>query len=460
MRLLILSTIIAFHLTTSAQVQLDFETYKKYVLEFHPIIKQTKNKVEIGQNEFLKAKGQLDPKLFSEISGKQFDDKNYYQLTNSGLKIPTWLGIDLKAGYEQNNGMYISGEHQTPSSGLWYFGLEVPLGQGLLYDERRATIHQANVFKKMTLNEQELLINDLLLEAYSAYWTWFESYKKMIITTEGFDFALQRFNGVKQNAILGETPDIDTVEAKIQLDNRKFEQKQAEYDFQNARAMLSLYLWTANFVPLELEDSTIPQVDVKKQYSLENIELRLIDTNTTNLPMVLSTIYKLEQLKIEEKWKKEQLKPSISISYNPISQPVGNDPFQNFTVSNYKYGISASMPIFLRKERGALAQTKLKIENAKLDLVYKINELQQKEVFLKNEIYRLYEQFDIQQNQVLNAKLLRDSEQTRFEIGESSLFLVNSREIAYLQYKMKLAELEAKIKINEAKWLWIFSELD
>ena len=176
--------------------------------------------------------------------------------------------------------------------------------------------------------------------------------------------------------------------------------------------------------------------------------------------MVLSSLYKLDQLKIEEKWKKEQLKPQIDLSYNPLSQPVGNNPFQNFSINNYKFGLSVYVPLFLRKERGSLNQTKIKIENANLDLKYKINEIAQKESNLRNDLFNLYDQLDIQKSQVKQEKLLRDSEQTRFDIGESSLFLVNSREISYLTYKIKLAEIEAKVKITEAKWLWLFSELE
>ena len=57
------------------------------------------------------------------------------------------------------------------------------------------------------------------------------------------------------------------------------------------------------------------------------------------------------------------------------------------------------------------------------------------------------------------AKTLRDSEQTRFDIGESSLFLVNSRELSYLTYKKKLAEIEAKFYITDSKINWLYGFL-
>ncbi|MBI2257977.1 MAG: TolC family protein [Flavobacteriia bacterium] len=434
--------------------------FKNRVLTYHPIVKQAKNKVEIGENELMKAKGNLDPKFETELSNKEFQGKEYYRLSNSGLKFPTWLGIDFKAGYENNNGVFINNEHSTPSSGLWYAGVEFPLGEGLLFDERRVAIQTAKVIEKMAINEKELILNDLLLDAFSSYWTWYESYQKLKITEEGLEFAKIRFNGVRENALLGEVPFIDTVEAKIQLDSRKFEKTQAEFEYQNATSILNLYLWTENNLPLELEDSTIPIKTIQKVYIKDNLKLRFNVENKNDLPLILNSLYKLDQLKIEEKWKREQLKPELNIAYNPISQPVGNNPIQNFSPQNYKFGLTASMPLFLRKERGALSQTKLKVENAKLDISLKMNEIQQKEIQIRNDLFRFYEQVEIQQTQVIQAKLLRDSEQTRFDSGESSLFLVNSREMTYLQYKIKLVELESKMKITEAKWLWIYSALD
>jgi outer membrane protein TolC len=89
----------------------------------------------------------------------------------------------------------------------------------------------------------------------------------------------------------------------------------------------------------------------------------------------------------------------------------------------------------------------------------KIIDLKNKEEAIRNEIYRTSEMISIQQNQVQNSRRLRDVEQIRFDIGESSLFLVNTREMSYLSSRIKLAEYESKLKISEAKWKWIAGEL-
>ena len=49
-------------------------------------------------------------------------------------------------------------------------------------------------------------------------------------------------------------------------------------------------------------------------------------------------------------------------------------------------------------------------------------------------------------NVVENYKRMLDAERRNFEAGESSVFLVNSRELALVQAELKLIESESKYK--------------
>ena len=50
----------------------------------------------------------------------------------------------------------------------------------------------------------------------------------------------------------------------------------------------------------------------------------------------------------------------------------------------------------------------------------------------------------LQRQTVVQARLLRDGEQRKFENGESTLFLVNTRERAVIDEEVKRIALEAK----------------
>jgi outer membrane protein TolC len=438
---------------------LDFETFKKRVLDYHPVSFQANNIKKIGQREIQLAKGTLDPSIFSDLAGKEFEGKDYYFLSNSGLSVPTWLGFDLKMGYEANRGSFLNTQMTVPNSGLWYAGVDIPVGKGLFFDERRATIQQAKIMAELSENEQKIMLNDLLLNAYETYWNWYESYQRYQIAQEGYRFAAIRFEGVTQNALLGDIPYIDTLEASIQLKDRELDMIQSKFNFMNAGLILETFLWSEDFIPLELDSLTIPGTFSFEAMNLNLLRLNDLNSSQSDNPFLLESIYKLEQLKVEEKLKREMLKPTFDIQYNALVRPYGDNQLTAINPQNYKWGARLYYPIFIRKERAELKITKLKIEANQAGIEMKIIDLKNKEEAIRNEILQTIEMITIQQNQVLNNRRLRDAEQIRFEMGESSLFLVNSREMNYLSSRVKLTEYESKIKISEAKWKWIAGEL-
>jgi hypothetical protein len=54
------------------------------------------------------ARGGFDPKIEVDFSKKQFKDTEYYSIPNSSFKIPTWYGIEIKAGFDNNEGVYLN----------------------------------------------------------------------------------------------------------------------------------------------------------------------------------------------------------------------------------------------------------------------------------------------------------------------------------------------------------------
>jgi hypothetical protein len=167
--------------------------------------------------------------------------------------------------------------------------------------------------------------------------------------------------------------------------------------------------------------------------------------------------YKLEYLAIEERYRKEMLKPEIDLVYNPLLQPTGNG-FMPFSASNMKFGISASMPLFLRKERGELASIRVKQSNTALDKNLKRLELENKMEGIRKVCVNLEQQYTIQQDVINSSKKMRDAELLKFDIGESSLFLVNTREMKYLESLLKEVELVSKLNIYRAQYNWLTTE--
>ena len=83
-----------------------FEEFINLVKSNHPIAIQANLQVEKGQAYLLKSRGGFDPKIYGTAGQKYFDDKQYYSLINGGIKVPTWFGITVEAGYQTNEGIF------------------------------------------------------------------------------------------------------------------------------------------------------------------------------------------------------------------------------------------------------------------------------------------------------------------------------------------------------------------
>ncbi len=437
-----------FGITQEDTVYLTLEEFLLIVEENHPIARQAGLKVDYANANKRKAHGAFDPKLFSDMSGKFFNDKEYYFLSNSGMKIPTWFGMEIKGGYEYNDGDYLSASKTVPGSGLWYLGVTVPVGKNLFIDERRTVLRQAGVLQDQSELEKRLMLNDLLLSAKEAYWEWYAAHQKLEVARRGVQLSEERKQAIVQGAIIEEYPIIDTVEAHIQLDTRRISYENQLINYAQVRAQLATFLWLKNEVPLELHERTLPVYDTTSM----SPNLRL-EADTSGFTQVYS--YKLDYLRLEERLKKEMLKPQIDLTFTPLVQPTSPNTFRPYDPEDFKWGVTASFPIFLRKERGEIAMNAIKQKEAGYDRQMKVNELENKFIAYKIELSATGRQLEMQRQMVANYQRLTNAEITKYNMGESSLFLVNSREIKYLEALEKLAEMEQKLEKTKAKLAWL-----
>jgi outer membrane protein TolC len=436
--------LLVFSFVVRAQQPLTEDAFISMVKQNHPLIKLSDLQPKYGDAYLLKAKGSFDPKAYGSLDQKYFDGKQYYSVGDYGIKYPTWYGLTLKTGVESNRGSFLDPQAKTPSGGLFYGGIGANLGQGLLIDQRRADLKSARINQESTEEERQLQVNKVLYETGYAYWEWFLAYHSREILQEAYDIALQRFLAVQQTALLGDRAFIDTVEAGLQVQNRLSLLRDSEAHYREKCNQQSTYLWTENQEPLALGETTIPllRADWKPSAEIQMIQDSLLD----NHPYLKITGFKRDMLIIDQKLKADRLKPSVQLNYNILNEPVNYNPFSDLDINDYKWGFSVEMPLFLRKERGDLALAKLKVEETELSLSQLRAQLNMKISNAGIELANSLVQLEIYQRTAIDSKQLLDAERNMFENGESSLFLINMRELNYIQSQLKYLEWQAKNK--------------
>jgi outer membrane protein TolC len=427
---------------------LGFDAFQTWVRAYHPIAAQAEINLRMGDMEVRQARGGFDPLIYGTMDKKEFKESTYYNKQEAGISIPTWGGVELNGTFERNAGQFLNPEGSVPSDGLFAAGASVNLGQGLILDERRAALRRAQIYQESTESQRQEFLNELYFNAADTYWNWAVTYENVIVLNEGVELAQIRLEAIKSSYEQGDLPAIDTVEAFTILLNRQFSLQSAENAFFGATQLLNTFLWNEDGNPMFLEEGVLPR-GLYDEFApiLDKEDLRVA---VMSHPQLQIADFELASLAVDRRLKAQQILPVVKLKYNFLTENIGDYNFQFFE-NDYKWGVTVYTPLFLRKSRGALG-----LANAKID--FKQNSRDLKEIELRTKLEAEINSFEVINMQiitfsqnVISLETLLRGELRRFEIGESSLFLVNAREVSLFSSMLTLNELVSKRRINFAK---------
>lgn len=448
---ILLLVVICTSLFTNAQevaATLNAEQVLALVRRFHPIVKQANINIQKSKADITLARAAFDPILSTYAARKILNGTNYYNYLSPEIAIPTWYGIEVYSGLEN-----ITGNRLDPSQTIGqssYFGISIPLAKDLVIDKRRAFLQQAKIFNTMATVEQQAAVNDLLMNAIEAYWLWVKAYQTYNVVKNNVAINEKRLALVKKSYINGERPAIDTVEALTQLQSFQYQQNVYALEFQNAGLQLSAYLWKENNEPYILPGNIVPESNWENETSINNFNVvltALLDIADKNHPELQLYNYKLNALAIDKKLKFQELLPKIDFRYNQLGK--NNDLLKTISTgplfeNNFQYGLKFEIPLRLSQGRADYKKAILKIEETTLSQNQKKLYIQLKIKSYYNEWLTLKQQISLYSNTYNNYQQLVRAEETKLFNGESSLFLVNSRENKALEALEKLIELKTK----------------
>ncbi|MDX2063515.1 MAG: TolC family protein [Bacteroidia bacterium] len=417
---------------------LTLDTFLARVARYHPVAQVGRSFVDLAAAELRIARGGFDPVLAGSFNEKVFKDQLYYNKRGLELKAPLGGLADISGGYERNTGEFINPESSTTGGSLVYAGVTVPLLRGLITDDRRVALQQARLLPQLGSAERLKLVNKLLLDAGKAYWLWWLAGENLRVQTQGVALAEFRLRAVATSIANGDRAPIDSVEALNEVRLRQVQQIEAQLLADNARLALETFLWAPDLAPAQLGPQTLPTLaHATPEYPLDS----LANFALANHPELRAQRIKLEQLGFELTLARQNLLPQLDATYKPYLLSQGNS---SALAENYRLGLSLYFPLFLRKERGKLQATRVKVsqqESVLTDLVRdRLVGLQAAD----NSFLALNQIQAAQADQLRQSQTLLQGETTMFQNGESSLFLINQRERAVLSAQTKLLEVQAK----------------
>lgn len=436
-------------------LKLSHQEFLNIVKNYHPLALKYQLQNKIANAEITKARGNFDPVLAGKLGEKNIDGTKYYEQKNVELGIPTWYGIDITGSYN-----YLDGEKLNNSEtkgGLYQFGVTIPLAKNLLYDKRRAMLDQAKFGLKMTEAEQIVLTNELLLDAENTYWDWVKNYEIYKLQKSAVEINRKRLELTKKTYEFGERPAIDTVEAASQLQSFELQERNAYLNFVKSTQELQMFLWKDKQDLYEIAQLVFPSSSLDEHSGYSDYEFLVQNVQSRQVQNHASLEYYLQKqniLESERRLKWQSFLPKIDFTYNFFNKENYKSDFLPLFDNNFQYGLKLEIPIFQRQARADYEIAKLKISQNQQDSQLKLREVNTKIETYKYEVTNYFSQIDISAKNLNNYKRLLNAEETRFGNGESSLFLINSRENKLLEAQEKNLELKAKFlkSYNKLKW--------
>jgi outer membrane protein TolC len=441
------------------KLEFTFNEYLGYVKKFHPLVKTANLEINKAQANLMAARGAFDPKIAVDYDKKQYKGTEYYSLLNSSFKIPTWYGIEIKAGFDQNEGYYLNPENTVPNAGLTSFGISVPIGQGLFINQRMADLRKAKMQIQLSQAERKLQAVAILYDASVAYFNWKKNYEEFQMYAQYNTNAETRFKAVQSLIKQGDKRAIDSIEAGISLKSRQLSLENSRMKLLKAKLELSNFLWLENNIPMELTDGPFPETEIEKtiQETLKTNDLLAQDFTIENHPKINALETKIDMLEVERKLKVNSLLPKIDLSYSYLSEPQYID---SYKFENYKIGVNFAYPIFLRKERGGLKLAEYKIQETTNNLNLERLQLSNKIKAQEEVISSLNKQHLMAKDLVNSYKTMLSSEERLFTFGESSLFLINSRESSLISAQLTAIALRNDFFISNSELYKILANPD
>jgi outer membrane protein TolC len=470
-----ISLVILCFVSSSGLAQADspltLETVLEQVESNHPKLRGGRLLNDIAAAKVLEKRGAFDPSVALATGFQRYNSssepgkaKNFY--ANSATVFRTDpSGIKWEAGWVNNQGGVKSPSSSTGDAGELFVGASIPLLRGLNINDKSVQLEQARIMETRVQFGYKQLRLAVLLDAGSAYYNWVTSVMQKEIVEENLRLARQRAEQVAVSIEAGDKPRIDQVEADREVEKRSESLLKAERLVQKAAFKLALYLWNSQGEAQEVPDPaaaprSLPETEELDQQRLATLQVKALEMR----PELSRLSLQQDIVELDRDLARNQRLPQLDLKLRP-----GADMGFQGVGFTFKAGVELVIPLATRTADGRERAASIKLEKLSLEQVEMVRRilLQVQDAAGELEATRLRLQRALEVYRL--AKELEEAERLKFSLGDSSLFLVNSRERSTVAAALKVLEIRNEMgsvpalagdcERSAMRWLLVFLAL-
>ncbi|MBM3787875.1 MAG: TolC family protein [Acidobacteria bacterium] len=395
-----------------------------------PLIEAALQERQIADGVALTAQGEFDLKLKAEAESQQFGF--YRNETFKGLfeqNTAAW-GTTVWGGYRIGRGTYGPYDEKalTLRGGEMSGGFRTPLTRNRAIDARRTDLQSTRLGQEgadFFVQKERLKIYKT---AVKQYWDWVAAGRQLQVARNLLLIAEQRNSQIEEQVKLGQLAPVELTDNQRAILQRRSAVVNAERALQNATIELSLFWRDGAGNPLQVEPEQLPgefpsPAPLPVETERDDLALAMHQR-----PEIRSLLIKRQQQTLETRLAANQLQPQVDFFFN-YSRDLGEGRLSR-RGNEIEAGFLIEQPLQRRKALGKQQQANAKLSIIEADLRFARDRVLLDVQDAASAVRAAHDAVGFIRDEVKAAIQLEDAERTRFDLGDSTQFFVNLRELA------------------------------
>lgn len=395
-----------------------------------PLIEAALQERQLAQGSALQARGEFDLKLKAEAETQQFGFYRNEMFKGLLEQNTTLFGTTVYGGYRVGRGTYGPYDEKalTLRGGEWSGGFRTPLARNRSIDERRAGLQTTGLGvegAEFSIQKERLKI---YFSALKQYWDWVAAGRQLAIARTLLRIAEERNQQIEDQVKLGQLAPIELTDNQRAILQRQSALVTAERNLQAAAIGLSLFYRDAAGNPSTADAARLPDaLPLPAPMSAETEQAGAAAAMTLR-PEIRGLAIKRQQQSVEARLAGNQLLPQVDLYFN-YSRDMGEGRLSR-RGSEVEAGLLFELPAQRRKATGKQMQVEAKLRVIDAELRFARDQVLLDVQDAASAVRAAHDSAGLIARELKAARDLEEAERARFDLGDSTQFLVNLRELA------------------------------
>jgi outer membrane protein TolC len=412
-----------------------------------PSLLAAKQRQQAAAGEYQTAEGAFDTVLKVQ---NRWSATGLYQNRNNDVSIeqPTSLGgTTFFGGWRRGIGDYpvYDGKSLTATDGEARLGVNIPLWRNREIDQRRASLKQAELGQMIAGHEYDQILLEIRRLAAHRYWDWVLAGQRLQIAKRMLHIAEQRDAGIRKRVTAGDIPKFEALDNQRAIIERRERRVLAQRMLEQSAIQLSLYWRDAEGRPRMPIAEQLPSGFPGQVPTITLDYPKALQTAQAQRPELRRLEMQSRQTQTELELQQNQRAPDVDLSVMG-AQDIGNDKGKDKLNRNELYvGLNVSIPLQRRAASGRAQVAGANLQRLKSERILLEDRIAAEVKDILSALSAARQRQTLTLLQQTAAQKLEEGERTRFELGDSTLLIVNLREIAHGDAALLAAEAASNL---------------